>query len=214
MIFQDNALKAYLKNVYFITGTPCGGKSTVSKALAEKHHFVLYDADANFSIHQAISDAVSQPSMNRQFKNADEYFGRSVEEYAKWLIANAREQLDFVLLDLIRLSQDQIVLCDCCLTLDEVRRLTDASRVAFLIRDPANLIDEYCNRPDHQDFRDYIYSSTDVERAKLTCNSTLALINTESYNQIKSSPYFWLERNEKSTVANTVHQVERHFQWL
>ena len=37
MIFQDNVIKEYLKNVYFITGTPCGGKTTVSRALAEKY---------------------------------------------------------------------------------------------------------------------------------------------------------------------------------
>ena len=65
MIFQDNVLKAYLKNVYFISGTPCGGKSTVSRALAEKHHFVLYDADAAFAIHQKLSDAASQPSISK-----------------------------------------------------------------------------------------------------------------------------------------------------
>ena len=39
MIFQDNVIKEYLKNVYFITGTPCGGKTTVSRALAEKYGF-------------------------------------------------------------------------------------------------------------------------------------------------------------------------------
>ena len=34
MIFQDNVIKEYLKNVYFITGTPCGGKTTVSRLAA------------------------------------------------------------------------------------------------------------------------------------------------------------------------------------
>ena len=42
-----------------------------------------------------------------QFRNADEFFGRTADEYKKWLINNTREQLDFVLLDLIRLSQDK-----------------------------------------------------------------------------------------------------------
>lgn len=37
MIFQDNVIKEYLKNVYFITGTPCGGKTTVSRALWEDY---------------------------------------------------------------------------------------------------------------------------------------------------------------------------------
>lgn len=45
--------------------------------------------------------------MNKKFKDADEFFGRTVEEYKQWLISNTREQLDFVLMDLISLSQDQ-----------------------------------------------------------------------------------------------------------
>lgn len=213
MIVQDNVLKEYLKNVYFISGTPCGGKTTVSRALAKKYGFAVYDTDERFSTHQAIADPSCQPAMTKRFQNADEFFGRSVEEYGKWLIDNSREQFDFVLLDLIRLSQNQTVLCDCNLTLDEASRLTDPSRVVFLIRDPSNLVDEYCNRPDHQDFSGFIHSSTDVARAKLTCNATLRNINMEWYHKIKSSPYFWLERDPGSTIEEAVHQVEQHFQW-
>lgn len=39
MILQDNVIKEYLKNVYFITGTPCGGKTTISRELAKRHIF-------------------------------------------------------------------------------------------------------------------------------------------------------------------------------
>ena len=190
MIFQDNVLKEYLKNVYFITGTPCGGKTTISRALAKRHGFVVYDVDEKFSLHQEIADSKFQPSMTKRFKNADEFFGRSVEEYMKWLMDNTREQLDFVLLDLIRLSQNQIVLCDCHLTVEEADKLTDVSRVAFLIKNPVNLIEDYCNRQDHQDFNDFLRSSTNVENAKLTCNIALRNINKESYNKIKNSYYF------------------------
>ena len=38
MIFQDNVIKEYLRNVYFITGTPCGGKTTISRELAKRHN--------------------------------------------------------------------------------------------------------------------------------------------------------------------------------
>lgn len=213
MIFQDNVLKEYLKNVYFITGTPCGGKTTISKALAQRHHFVVYDIDEQFPVHQQKSDSEFQPSMTKKFKDADEFFGRSAAEYQKWLIGNTREQLDFVLLDLIRLSQNQIVLCDCLLTVEEVNRLTDRARVVFLIKDPTNLVEDYCNRPDHKDFSDFIHSCTDVEKAKSVCNQTLRNINTERYSRIKNSQYFWLERNENSTVEDTVQKIEQHFQW-
>ena len=86
MIFQDNVIKEYLKNVYFITGTPCGGKTTISRELAERHDIPVYDIDEQFANHQKISNAAFQPSMNKVFKNADEFFGRTVEEYKKWLI--------------------------------------------------------------------------------------------------------------------------------
>ena len=36
MIFQDNVIKEYLKNVYFFTGTPCGGKTTMTSDLCVK----------------------------------------------------------------------------------------------------------------------------------------------------------------------------------
>ena len=83
MIFQDNVIKEYLKNVYFITGTPCGGKTTISRELAKRHNLLVYVIDEQFANHLKISNAAFQPSMNKVFKDADEYFGRTVEEYKK-----------------------------------------------------------------------------------------------------------------------------------
>ena len=211
MIFQDNVIKEYLKNVYFITGTACGGKTTVSRELAKRHGFLLYDIDEQFAKHQKMSDAAHQPAMNRVFRDADEFFGRTVEEYRNWLIRNTREQLDFVLLDLIRLSQNQIVLCDCHLRLEEAEQFTEASRIVFLLKEPSNIIDDYCNRPDHQDFHAFINSVSDVQKAKAVCNETLRSLNEGFYRAVKKSGYFWIERTAASTVQKSVEMVERHF---
>ena len=211
MTFQDNVLKEYLKNVYFITGTPCGGKTTVSRMLAKRHNILVYDVDEQFENHQKISNPVFQPSMNKVFKDADAFFGRSVTEYKKWLTENTREQLDFVLLDLIRLSQNQIVLCDCHLTVEEAEKLTDSSRIVFLIKEPSNLIDDYCHRPDHQGFNGFINSASDPEWAKARCNETLKSLNEKRYQDIKDSLYYWIERTPESTIDETLEKVERHF---
>lgn len=211
MIFQDNVIKEYLKNVYFITGTPCGGKTTISRELGKRYNLLVYDIDEQFEKHQKISNPAFQPSMNKAFNDADEFFGRTVEEYKKWLIDNTREQLDFVLLDLIRLSQNQIVLCDCHLTVEEADKLTEASRIVFLIKEPSDLVDDYCNRPDHQAFSDFINSTSDIEKAKAICNATLKSLNEKRCNDIKCSNYFWIERTENSTVNETVRKVEQHF---
>ena len=211
MIFQDNVIKEYLKNVYFITGTPCGGKTTLSHALAQKYGFELFDIDERFEEHKKISDPLFQPAMNTSFKSADEFFGRTVEEYKNWLLNNTREQLEFVLLDLIRLSENKRVLCDCHLTVAQALAFSEPARVVFLIKDPSNLVDEYGNRPDHQGFFQYLNSATDIEKAKQTVNTTLYELNADRIEEIKRSPFFWIERTTDSTVEDTVASVEKHF---
>lgn len=211
MIFQDNIMKKYLENIYFITGTPCGGKTTVSRALGKKYGIPVYDIDERFEEHQKASDAEHQPAMNKNFKDADEFFGRSVEEYKAWLLQNTREQLDFVLLDLIRLSQNGKIICDCHLRLEQAAIFTDPSRVAFMLKKPENLVDEYCNRADHQGFNNFIHSATDFEKAKETCNATLLSLNEKFYEDVKASEYFWLERDNARSVEETVALVAKHF---
>jgi ribosomal protein S18 acetylase RimI-like enzyme len=213
MIFQDNIIKEYLRNVYFISGTACGGKTTVSKALGKKYGIPVYDIDEQFTIHQVMSDKDHQPTMNTMFRDADEFFGRSVEEYTKWLLGNKREQLDFIIMDLIRLSRDRVILCDLHITVEEAEKLTDPSRIAFMIAKPINIVDTYCNRPDHQPFNEFIHSATDYGAAKDTCDKTLTALNTQAYNDIQRSDFFWVERDNSRSVEDTVALVEKHFGW-
>lgn len=102
MIIQNNRLKAYLKNVLFLSGAPCDGKTALSQALAEKHGLEVY---------------------------------------------HAHERPDVMVQELIRLSQKQVVLCDCRLTEEEARRLTDPSRIVFLPDDPT---EELLSQVEHQ----------------------------------------------------------------
>lgn len=213
MIFQDNVIKEYLRNVYFISGTACGGKTTVTKALGAKYGIPVYDIDEQFTIHRLLSDREHQPAMNTLFKDADAFFGRSVEEYKKWLLGNKTEQLDFVLLDLIKLSKDRVVLCDLFITVEEADRITDPERIAFMIYKPENIVDAYCSRPDHQPFRDYIHSAANYEKARATCEQTLTEINADAYDSMKSSDYFWVERDDTRSAEDTALLVEKHFGW-
>ena len=213
MIFQDNVVREYLRNAYFIAGTPCAGKTTITRALGEKFGVPVYVIDDQFTIHQLMSDEAHQPNMNRRFRDADEFFGRSVEEYRRWLLGNSREQLDYVLLDLIRRSRDRVVLCDIHITDEEAARFTDPSRIAFLLREPTALVEDYIARADHEDFRNFIRSASDYESAKARCNETLYALNIGPYNAIRNSDYFWLERDDARSVEETAALVAEHFGW-
>ena len=211
MEIKNNCIKESLKNVYFVTGTPCGGKTTISCALSQRYGYPVYDVDQEFPRHKSLSNSIDQPAMNQEFPNADAFFLRPYREYAKWLLQNTREQLDFIILDLIRLSQHQPLFCDLHLTVEQVMEITEPQRVVFLIKNPDNLMEEYANRPDHQDFSEYLNSASDPQLAKENCNRALAYFNRQRYDSIRSSSYFWLEREKDSTVENTVRLVARHF---
>ena len=92
MTVQDHVIKEYLKNVLFMTGTPCGGKTTVTALLGRQYGIPVYHVDAMFSVHQRKSDSSAQPNMNMAFADADAFFSRTPAEYRAWLVRNTREQ--------------------------------------------------------------------------------------------------------------------------
>ena len=204
--------KEQFKNVYFISGCATGGKTTISKAVAEKYGFIRYDADAEFDKHKKLSDAVKQPTMNKQFKNADDFFLRDIDDYVQWLKDNTTEQLPFIFDDIIKLSQSNKVVCDLHLSLNVAKQIANYSQIVFLIRENNNdIIKDYCQRESHGDFNSFINSATNPTRAKQNCNEALRKLNIEQCIDIMASDFFWIARNSKSTISETLKTVEKHF---
>ena len=211
-MFLKSFDKEMFKNVYFVTGTATGGKTTISKALAEKYGFLRYDVDEEFEKHKKLSSAEKQPNMNKTFKNADEFFLRNQEEYIEWLKNNSREQLQFILNDLVNLSKNKKVVCDLHLTVEEAKQIASPNQIVFLIRENNdNIIEDYCNRKSHEGFKNFINSATNPDLAKENCNSVLRKLNEERCEAIKNSGFFFIERNKNSTVDKTLNLVEKHF---
>lgn len=201
-----------LKNVYFVAGCATGGKTTVSKAIAEKYGIILYDSDAEFDRHKKLSNSFDQPAMNRSFNNADEFFLRDIDEYVQWLKDCSAEQLSFIVDDLTELSRHNKVICDIVLTVPQAKQIVFNDQIVFLIRENNdNIIDEYRHRDSHKDFNDFMCSATDPQRARQNCNKILRKLNTELCDEIKAGNFFWIARNTASTVQDTVAAVEKHF---
>ncbi len=211
-MFLNDYSNEQFKNVYFISGCATGGKTTISKALAEKYGFIRYDADMEFDKHKKLSNAIDQPAMNKQFKNADDFFLRDVDDYVQWLKDNTKEQLPFVLNDIIEISRNNTVVCDLHLTVNEAKQIVYNNRIVFLIRENNDdIINDYCHRESHIGFNAFINSATNPDRAKQNCNEVLRKLNTEKCEDIKASNFFWIARNSKSSVSETLKAVEKHF---
>ena len=78
-------------------------------------------------------------------------------------------------------------------------------------KDNSNIIDDYCNRKDHDGFRRYINSSSNPLLAKQNCNEVLRELNEKRCKDIRKSEYLYIERNADSTVEKTLKLVEKQF---
>lgn len=212
MNIADNILKHYLRNVYFFCGTACGGKTTVSKAFAEKHGLIWLDEDTLNRKMADIAEPAHQPAWCSRPTDMEEYFGRPYKEYHRWLSDCADEMLPMELLELVRLSADRRVAIDMYNMPPRMAlRLTEPNRIVFLVTTPERVVRDYYDRPGHREIYDCIMSLRDPEAALANCNKTLAYGNQLFLDELYQSGLFYIMRDETSTVENTLMLVERHF---
>jgi hypothetical protein len=77
---ENNIIKEKFKNVLFVCETACGGKITLSKLLAEKHHLFLYDMDKLYKNHRKIADNNYQPNMCCHMKGFHKKWTRPINK--------------------------------------------------------------------------------------------------------------------------------------
>ncbi|MGI5839614.1 MAG: hypothetical protein ACOX8W_08110 [bacterium] len=112
MKISNNILKHHLRNVYFLSGTACGGKTTISEIIAEKHGLILYKENINYNEQKKIATAKDQPNFAKTFLNWEAYFNRPVSEYAQWLSDCCSEEMEMILVDLLKLPSNKKIIVD------------------------------------------------------------------------------------------------------
>lgn len=211
MNIQNNILKYHLRNVYFICGTACAGKTTISKMLAEKHGFYLYDMDKEYSAHRAISDELHQPDTCYHGKNFHEQWMRPIKEQARWNINSLKEQTEMVLIDLIKLSENQIVVADVLYTPDYIQEIIDYRHLAFLTVDKSMIRGTYFNRPEKREFYEFVKQQEMEYTYFENIFQSLELTNEIEQKMMRDSGFLILERKADSTKEEMLSQIEKHF---
>ncbi|KAA8886314.1 hypothetical protein F3087_27070 [Nocardia colli] len=108
------ALRARLRNVYWIGGGSGAGKSTVARNLAEQHNLRVYSTDEAMRDHAALSAPAEAPWITR-------FLAMSMEE--RWVERSPATMLetfhwfrgegfDFIVDDLVRLSAQSAIIAE------------------------------------------------------------------------------------------------------
>ena len=218
MKIENNILKHYLKNVYFITGTSYAGKSTVVKMLAERYGMLPCGENYHMDVSEVVATPETHPDLcyNRSLTDWRDFVTRTPEEYERWIYAVGREAAEFEVAQLIAVSQDQKVIVDTNIPLDLLREISDYSHVAVMLSPQSMSVDRFFDRsdPDKQFLLNVIDSCDDPASVMENYRRGLARINSkEHYNEYANSGFFTVlrEDNGVDTREETCHKIAKHF---
>jgi len=217
MIIEDNILKRYLKNVYFINGTAAAGKSTICKMLAEKYDMILCEENYKYGDFLSLTTPQSHPNMNyfNTMGGWEEFVTRDKEDYVRWMKNVSREMVPFEIIELISLSKDKKVIVDTNIPHDILINISDRSRVAYMVATPEISAHEFFNRIDEEkQFLLKVIQNTDKPDENLQkYKETILYANREEViKSFTESGYFFTERESiDDDIYEKLRLIEEHF---
>ena len=218
MKIENNVLKHYLKNVYFITGTAYAGKSTTVKMLAERYDMVCCGENYHMAVSEIVATPETHPDLcyNRSLTDWREFVTRTPEEYERWMYAVGREAAEFEVAELIAISQDKKVIVDTNIPLDVLKEISDYNHVAVMLSPQSMIVDRFFDRedPEKQFLLGVIDSCDDPSAVMDNYRKGLKRINSkEHYDEYASSGFFTVVREDNGTDTReqVCDMIAKHF---
>ena len=218
MKIENNILKHYLKNVYFITGTAYAGKSTAVKMLAEQYGMLCCGENYHMAISESVATPETHPDLcyNRSLTDWSDFVKRSPEEYERWIYAVGREAAEFEVAHLIAVSQNQKVIVDTNIPVDVLKEISDYHRVAVMLSPQSMSVERFFDRsdPEKRFLLGVIDSCEDPEAVMENYRRGLARINSrEHYDEYAHSGFFTVVREDNGldTRQEVCDLLAKHF---
>ena len=218
MKIENNILKHYLRNVYFITGTAYAGKSTTVKMLAERYDMVFCGENYHIGVMDEVATPDIQPDLcyRKSLTDWKDFVRRSPEEYERWIYNSGREGAGFEIAELISLARDKKVIADTCIPLDMLKEISDYDHVAVMLSPQSMSVDRFFDRsdPDKQFLLSVIDSCENRDEVMENYRRGLALINSQKhYDELAQSGFFTVVRedNGKDTREEVCDIIAKHF---
>lgn len=218
MIIENNILRHYLRNVYFITGTAYAGKSTTVRMLADRYNMVFCGENYHIAVSDVVADPAVQPDLcyRRSLTDWKAFVTRTPEEYERWIYNSGREGAGFEIAELISLGRERKVIADTCIPLDILREISDYHHVAVMLSPQSMSVDRFFDRsdPDKQFLLSVIDSCENSEAVMENYRRGLALINSQKhYDEYAQSGFFTVvrEADGRDTREEVCDLIARHF---
>jgi len=216
MEINNQIIKRYLKNVLFINGTACAGKSTMVKMLADRYG--LIHCGENYD---CIPDGILTPERYpnlcylQTMRDWQEFVSRTPEAYDDWIQGSTREIIEFEITYLMTVSQQNKVIVDTNLPASFLREIADHNQIAVMLAPPAMSVEKFFDRDDDKLFiLEQIKKMDDPVNGMTNYRAILERINRqEYYDAWADSGFFTLVRKDATTDTReeTMYALARHF---
>lgn len=221
MKIENNILKHYLKNVYFITGTAYAGKSTAVKMLSERYGLVCCGENYHMAVSESVATEETHPDLcyNKNLTDWRDFVKRTPEEYERWIYAVGREAAEFEVAELIAISRDRKVVVDTNIPLDILREISDFDHVAVMLSPQSMSVERFFDRddPDKQFLLGVIDSCEDPKAVMENYRAGLARINSrQHYEEYRDSGFFTVTREDNGvdTREEVCDRIAKHFGFI
>ena len=219
MKIENNIVKYYLRDVYFITGTAYAGKSTMVKLLAEKYDMIFCGENYHGEVAEQVRTPEKQPALSyfQTMSGWQEFINRTPEEYYRWCLDTAQEATEFEVAELIRLSAyGKKIIVDTNISPELLHEISDYQHVAVMLSPQSMSVEHFFDRsdPEKQFLLDQIREAENPEKTMENFRACIAMINCpEEYERLQKSGFYTIVREDvtKDTKMEVLEKLERHF---
>ena len=206
----------FFPDAYFINGTAYAGKSTMVRLLAEKYNGIFCGENYHDKLLNEL-DKNTFPCLTytRDMKDWHDFVRRSPDEYENWIDGVSRECEILELKILEELSgQGKKIFVDTNISPETLKKITYNDHVLIMLAEPDTSVKRFFERPDRE--KQFIYrllmEEKDPVRAMDNFRQCLERINSpERYDRFLRSGFQVILRDEKRSINETLHMVEKGF---
>lgn len=213
MRISDSFLKSRLGNVFWIGGGACGGKTTITDLLAQRHGLAAYHQEDMLAEHRQAASPEDHPALCAPFQGWEWFFTRPLDEYMQALLDADREYFEMVVLEAVRQSARAPVVMDGFLLDDPglALRLSDYHRSVFLFADEELIRHGFFDRADKQDLVAVINALRDPVRTREHVLDMVCALNAHQRAKAKAAGVKVIVRSRETSLPAMVAAVEEHF---
>ncbi len=215
---NDNLIKHYLQNVYFINGHSYAGKSTMVKMLSERYDMIHCGENYHDVFPREKLSRWDQPGLCyfETMNGWEEWLNMTPEQHYNWMQAVSEECAEIEILELIKLSATgKKIIVDTNISPEILRKISDYDHVAIMLCDPPDISHtRFFDRedPEKKFMYEQIQKCKDPEATLANFNSWV-LYHPENETDWNNTGFYTITRSdfETDTREETLQKLINHF---